>query len=210
MFLQIFDLDKGVFGKPYKVSVFLHNQSRKERTVKVVLSTSSVFYTGVKAHLVKKGSGEFAMKANERETLSMEVTPDEYMSKVLDMCLMKNYVLISVGEIGQTWSSEDDFVLEKPSLDVHVEDNPRIGRVFNMQVTFTNPLNIELTKCNFNIEAPGVIKAHEVIFRTIKPGENVQAVLPLLPRNRGKSTLMVVFNALELYDITGTRKITVL
>ena len=88
--------------------------------------------------------------------------------------------------------------------------NPRIGRVFDIHVTFTNPLSIELTQCNFNIEAPGVIKSQEVIFKTIKPGENVQAVLPLLPRNRGKSTLMVVFNALELYDITGTRKITVL
>jgi transglutaminase 1 len=91
------------------------------------------------------------------------------MSKVVDMCIMKNYVLVSVGETGQTWSAEDDFVLEKPSLDVRVQEYPRIGRVFNIQVSFTNPLTIELTKCNFNIEAPGVIKAHEVIFRTIKP-----------------------------------------
>ena len=210
LFLQIVDLDKGVFGKPYKVSVFLHNQSSKERTVKVVLSSSSVFYTGVKAHLVKKGSGEFTMAANERETLSMEVAPDEYMSKVVDMCIMKNYVLVSVAQTGQTWSSEDDFVLEKPSLDVRVMENPRVGRVFSIQVSFTNPLNIELTKCNFNLEAPGVVRAHEIKFRSIKPAENVEAVIPLLPRNRGKSTLMVVFNALELFDITGTRKITVL
>ena len=149
------------------------------------------------------------MAANERETLSMEVAPDEYMSKVVDMCIMKNYVLVSVGETGQTWSSEDDFVLEKPSLDVQVQDSPRVGRVFNIKVSFTNPLNTELTQCSFNIEAPGVIKAHEVSFRTIKAGESVQAVIALLPRTRGKSTLMVLFNALQLFDITGTRKLTI-
>ena len=96
MFLQIVDLDKGVFGKSYKVSVCLHNQARKERTVKIVLSSSSVVFIGLKAHLVKKGSGEFVMKADERETLSMGVSPEEYMSKVVDMCIMKNCA-------GQCW-----------------------------------------------------------------------------------------------------------
>ena len=96
------DLDKGVFGEAYKVSVFIHNQSRQQRTVKVMLSSSSVFYTGVKAHLIMKGSGEFSMKGGEKETLSMVVTPEEYMSKTVDMCIMKNYVLVSVAETGQT------------------------------------------------------------------------------------------------------------
>ena len=210
MFLQIVDLDKGVYGQPYKVSVFLHNQARQDRTVKVVLSTSSVFYTGVKAHLVKKGSGQFVMKADERETLSMEVSPEEYMTKVVDMCIMKNYVLVSVGETGQTWSSEDDFVLEKPSLDIHIQNTPRMGRVFNIEISLKNPLNTELTRCSFNIEAPGVIQAQEVLFRTIQAGEHVQAVIPLLPRNKGQSTLMVVFNAAQLFDVTGTRRITII
>ena len=149
------------------------------------------------------------MKANEEETLSVDVTPDEYMAKVVDMCIMKNYVLVSVSETGQTWSSEDDFVLEKPNLDVQVDENPEVGKVFKIQVSFTNPLNIELTKCNFNVEAPGVIRPHEITFRSIKPKEKVDADIPLIPRNSGKSTLMVVFNALELFDVAGTKKIEI-
>ena len=45
------------------------------------------------------------------------------MSKTVDMCIMKNYVLVSVAETGQTWSSEDDFVLEKPHLSITVLGN---------------------------------------------------------------------------------------
>ena len=85
----------------FKVSVFLHNRSAAPRTVsinsnsdwkqfcysyntqvKVVLSSHSSFYTGQKAHLVKRGEGSFTLKSGEKETLSMEVSPESYMDKV--------------------------------------------------------------------------------------------------------------------------------
>lgn len=97
--------------------------------MKVVLSSHSSFYTGQKAHLVKRGEGSFTLKSGEKETLSMEVSPESYMDKVVliieeilteifpkvvDMCLMKNNLLVTVAETGQSWSAEDDFILEKP------------------------------------------------------------------------------------------------
>ena len=97
--------------------------------MKVVLSSHSSFYTGQKAHLVKRGEGSFTLKPGEKETLSMEVSPESYMDKValiieenlteiffkvVDMCLMKNNLLVTVAETGQSWSAEDDFILEKP------------------------------------------------------------------------------------------------
>ena len=51
--------------------------------MKVVLSSHSSFYTGQKAHLVKKGEGSFTLKPGEKETLSMEVSPESYMDKVV-------------------------------------------------------------------------------------------------------------------------------
>ena len=50
--------------------------------MKVVLSSHSSFYTGQKAHLVKRGEGSFTLKPGEKETLSMEVSPESYMDKV--------------------------------------------------------------------------------------------------------------------------------
>ena len=143
--------------------------------MKVVLSSHSSFYTGQKAHLVKKGEGSFTLKPGEKETLSMEVSPESYMDKValiieenlteilpkvVDMCLMKNNLLVTVDETGQSWSAEDDFILEKPvcsvwqsfnygqsqvlnlkDLGLRLLDNQlRVGRVFRLEIVFTNPL----------------------------------------------------------------------
>ena len=38
-----------------------------ERNVRLVMSTTSVFYTGLRAKLVKRGEGEFALRPNESE-----------------------------------------------------------------------------------------------------------------------------------------------
>ena len=106
--------------------------------MKVVLSSHSSFYTGQKAHLVKRGEGSFTLKSGEKETLSMEVSPESYMDKVVliieetlteilpkvvDMCLMKNNLLVTVAETGQSWSAEDDFILEKPVCSVRQSFN---------------------------------------------------------------------------------------
>ncbi len=43
----------------------MQNQSHGDRLVRVTMSSTSVFYTGERAHLVKKGEGEFVLRPNE-------------------------------------------------------------------------------------------------------------------------------------------------
>ena len=54
------------------------------------------------------------------DTLALTVYPSDYMGKLVDYCMLKIYGLIKVKETNQTWSEEDDFVLEKPKLQVEV------------------------------------------------------------------------------------------
>ena len=54
------------------------------------------------------------------DTLALTIFPTDYMGKLVDYCMMKIYGLIKVKETNQTWSEEDDFVLEKPKLQVEV------------------------------------------------------------------------------------------
>ena len=50
-----------------KIVLLQQNQSLSERNVRVVMSTTSVFYTGLRAKLVKRGEGEFPLRPNESE-----------------------------------------------------------------------------------------------------------------------------------------------
>jgi hypothetical protein len=86
LFFEMVDLDKGMFGKDYNISLFLHvsllknppknyilidnffqNQALETRSVDIKMETWSSFYDGKKAQLIKKGLGEFLMQPNERE-----------------------------------------------------------------------------------------------------------------------------------------------
>ncbi len=118
------------------------NRSRSARTVKALLSSSSVYYTGITANPVKKAQGEFVLAPGQSEskttlhfpiitttndnvccaedTLSLTIRPDDYLGRLVDYCMMKIYALIKVKETHQTWSDEDDFVMEKPKLKVEV------------------------------------------------------------------------------------------
>ncbi len=54
------------------------------------------------------------------DTLALTVYPEDYMGKLVDYCMVKIYCLIRIQETNQTWSEEDDFILEKPRLEVEV------------------------------------------------------------------------------------------
>ena len=191
----------------------IKNQSHGDRSISLVMSTTSVYYNGLKAHLVKKGAGEFVLKANERETFSMEVLPMDYMPKTVEYCQFVNRFLVRVEETGQTWSGEDNFVLVKPKLEIRVADGvpPRIGRVCKIVLKLKNPLEEQdLNECVFAVEAPGMTEAVKRRFRPIEPGETVEVEMEATPWKAGNTTVVATFNADELYNITGTKKATVL
>ena len=101
------------------------------------------------------------------ETLTMTVTPEEYMPKTVEHCQFSNRFLATVVETGQTWVAEDDFVLEKPNLSIRMlpETAIRVGRTCRIVMSFINPLKDDLTGCYFTVEAPGLISSSKRRFR---------------------------------------------
>lgn len=56
-------------GDPFIVEVNIENKSDEVRTVKAILSAGSVYYTGIKANMVKKASGTFVLQPKARESI---------------------------------------------------------------------------------------------------------------------------------------------
>ena len=54
------------------------------------------------------------------ETLAMTVHPEEYTGQLVDYCMLKINAVIKVKETKQSWSGEDDFVMDKPKLNIEV------------------------------------------------------------------------------------------
>lgn len=56
------DLERVMIGESFAVTVAVANKSSETRTVQAILSAGSVYYTGVKAELVKRATGEFDLQ----------------------------------------------------------------------------------------------------------------------------------------------------
>lgn len=61
---DLIELERVNIGEPFAVIVNIKNKSNEKRTIQAILSAGSVYYTGVKAHLVKRASGDFELQPN--------------------------------------------------------------------------------------------------------------------------------------------------
>ena len=207
--MEIVEVAKVKYGNPYKARVVLENKARQTRTLKAVMTSSSVFYTGVTANPIKKAQGVFELSPGQRETLAMTVHPDEYMELLVDYCMVKFHVMITVVETNQTWSDEDDFILEKPKLGISIPDNLSVGRKAIIQISLRNPLSRSLTGCQIGVECPGTLRLVKQAISNIGPGQTTVHKLSVVPRKAGSGTLVALFSSKEMIDVHGTVKINI-
>lgn len=126
---DLIDIDVVPLGDNFDVVVKIENKSTEERNISAVLSASSIYYTGATANDIKKSQGTFKVKPGNKETLTITVTPEEYIEKLVDHGLIKIYAIANVQETKQTWSEEDDFSLTKPGMTVTVAGVCRVGEI---------------------------------------------------------------------------------
>ena len=61
----------------------------------------------------------------------MTVHPEDYMGNLVDHCMLKINAVIKIKETKQSWSGEDDFIMDKPKLRIGViHNNNRILVLF--------------------------------------------------------------------------------
>ncbi len=204
VFMDLQELERIQYGQPYTARIWLHNKSGETRTLKALVSSSSLYYTGVSANLIKKAKGEFRLRPGQRDSLALDVRVEDYAEKLVDYCLVKIRGLIRVLETGQMWTEEDDFVLEKPRLSIEVVTPKQI------RIRLKNPLHVPLTNCALSLECAGlgVRRIKERLESEIAPGAVLVHSMSFAPKTETrKATLVVVFQSNEMIDVCGSAAI---
>lgn len=130
VFFDLIDIDTVPFGEDFNVVVKLHNKANEERTIKAALTASSIYYRGNTAKDIKKSRpGSFKLRPGQQDTLSMRITPDDYLDKLVDHNFIKIYAVATVEETKQTWSEEDDFTLILPPMKLDVPEQCGVGEL---------------------------------------------------------------------------------
>ncbi|XP_017761962.1 PREDICTED: hemocyte protein-glutamine gamma-glutamyltransferase-like, partial [Eufriesea mexicana] len=206
---DLVEIERVKIGKPFAVIVNMKNKSNEMRSIQAVLSAGSVYYTGIKAHLVKRANGTFNLQPHASEQLRLRVTADDYLDKLVEYCNMKLYCICTVVETKQTWADEDDFQVLKPNIVIKIEDEPMVGRPSTISLSFKNPLQKTLTDCKFNYAGPGLTKNKTLSFRDVEPEEDVYVEHQLVPQRAGSQKIIATFTSKELVDVTGSTTVDV-
>ncbi|KAL1124055.1 hypothetical protein AAG570_001825, partial [Ranatra chinensis] len=209
VWFDLIEIDQIKFGEPFSIVVNIENKSNEERNIYAVLSASSVYYTGVTMHKLKRQNGKFKMGPKSRETLRIKVKPEEYTDKLADHSLVKIYAIANVTETKQTWSEEDDFPLIKPDLDIKISGDLFIGSKCQAMFTFKNPLSRKLTNCSFSVEGPGLQRPKAVPFRDIEPNEVVTYCENFYPKRVGETKIMATFTSNLLTEVSGSTSVEI-
>lgn len=74
---HLMDIQRVNIGEPFRVVINIQNRSEEERTIQAILSAGSVYYTGVKANLVKKASGKFVLQPNASKCRHYKISQNQ-------------------------------------------------------------------------------------------------------------------------------------
>ncbi|KAL0820667.1 hypothetical protein ABMA28_006499 [Loxostege sticticalis] len=204
------EIDTVPIGKDFRVTVDIQNDSEEGRNIKASLTATSVFYNGVKADPVKKVEGKIFVGPQKKEQISILVTAEDYLPKLVEYCNMKISAMAIVDETKQSWADDDDFQVLKPNITIKFNDDLVIGQPATAVLSFPNPLDRSLSGCEFRVTSSGIAgRTLRIAAPDAGPKGLVSAELPVQPYKLGKINFVATFKSVELKDITGAASVEV-
>ncbi|GLG96849.1 Annulin [Gryllus bimaculatus] len=197
--------DDITIGSPFSVVLRITNRSEtQDYSVSGVLRVDVVLYTGVVKCAVKTEDFDCSVKAKSVETVSMEVTYNEYSKRLVENCAFNISCLAKVKDTEYEYFAQDDFRVKNPEIKISLEGEAIQGEELTAVATVKNPLPVPLKKPKFTIEGPGIPSQLK-----IKLKENVgvngesSATFKFIPPYDGKATLVTKFSSSEINDVDG-------
>ncbi|RWS29712.1 hemocyte protein-glutamine gamma-glutamyltransferase-like protein [Leptotrombidium deliense] len=189
------------FGEFIKITLNIVNKFNKKISVSSLLNVNSIYYRGLIANSL--ALNKLNLEIGERGTGTHEIyiKPDEYLGKMVDFDVFKVFAIVSV-DGGRIWSKEATSMLKKPSLNITLNGHIRVGEKLNVNASFVNPLNEQLTDGYFIIEFNGqriIKKVHE----EINAKETVSITEQFELTSSGYEAIVVTFHCKQMSDIYG-------
>lgn len=191
-------------GEPFNPEVIIKNVS-KEQTYQVSgnLNVQAILYTGTKRQTVKSIGFEVEVSPESEKVVNMEVTFNEYFSKLKDQEAFMVSCMATVKETNFEFFEQDDFRLRKPDIEITFQGELALDNMVDVIVRLTNPLPIPIHKGIFHIEGAGIDTPLLFKISEIPVGGTAASTFKYRPPYAGQGTLIAKFTSLQLQDVDG-------
>ncbi|CAL4135312.1 unnamed protein product, partial [Meganyctiphanes norvegica] len=211
VYFDLQEMSKIEIGDQFQVKVMARNESNEHRTVTIMLTAFSVSYTGNKHSQLKKAEGKFQLGPKQHQDVSFTVPWNEYWKDLVEGWLIKLNVVCSVMETGQTYTEEEDFVVEKPRLEIKVPKETLAHHPCQVTFTFKNSLDVPLTDCHLSIDGAGLMHPKSIyIDGEVNANSQFSHSIKFRPLIHGERKIIASFSSNELTDIYGGKKLLVM
>ncbi|XP_067904886.1 protein-glutamine gamma-glutamyltransferase 2-like [Heterodontus francisci] len=198
-------------GSDFQVLVTISNHSSTNMVCRLNFSAQIMGYNGYShSQFMRKNMEPIAVKANEVETVRLEVSYSDYGHLLENHHLIKLTALATNIATNECAFAVEDITVINPDITIQILDDPVVNQRLTAIISYTNPLRVSLRNCIFTIEGIGLIDGMEKqIIHEIKTNETINLQIQFTPKRPGSRKLMVDFDCNQMKDVKGFQNITV-
>ncbi|XP_021352800.1 uncharacterized protein LOC110449942 [Mizuhopecten yessoensis] len=200
--------EKNDYGEPIEWECTIENKSKEERTVGGQISLRSTYYTGVCCPPISVVKVMEVIAPGKVVTLKMKVPFDEYFAHVKEGCHFDVNLIAIVKKTNQSHCQRDAIVLDKPDIQIKAPGTVAVGKKFQVEVSFTNPLPTSLTGTELSVSGAGQ-KDTKYKPGLVEKKSTFMYQVDIIPKKLGKRTYTILFNSKELGNLSSLCEVEV-
>ncbi|NXN44673.1 TGM3 glutamyltransferase, partial [Rhinoptilus africanus] len=196
-------------GKDLDLILVLANLQSDAKTVHINMTAWSTVYTRRPVHGIWKDSISVTLSPKEEKQFPIKIPYTEYQQQLTTDNTIQVTALCHV-EGGIQVLVQRDITLDNPTIDIQVLGEAKVNREVDVEVTFTNPIDTEVTDCVLQVEGSDLLRGIlQIDVPPLKPGENSSMKFKLVPFEAGPKHLLVNFSCDKFANIKTFKMVNV-
>ncbi|KGL99954.1 Protein-glutamine gamma-glutamyltransferase E, partial [Charadrius vociferus] len=144
-------------GKDLNLILVLTNLQSDAKTVHVNMTAWSTVYTRRPVHGIWKDSISVTLSPEEEKQFPIKIPYTEYQQQLTTDNTIQVTALCHV-EGGIQVLVQRDITLDNPTIDIQILGEARVNKEVDVEVTFTNPIDTEVTDCVMQVEGNDLLR----------------------------------------------------
>lgn len=202
-------------GTTVVATLSINNGSSKTLDLQITMTVGAFYYYGrPMSKSCKTFKGNVQLLSGEVKELSLPLEPSDYLCFVKEDAQLRFSCMAESadGDIGASFVDSKQINLDLPEIEIKTIDSSIVvaGEPLNLELSFTNPLDHQLTDIEFTVEGAGMRQ------KSIKPGKDLgigqtlAMTIETRPRRKGQREIVAAFRSEELTSMANSVEINVI